>query len=169
MGITSFPQKTGTDWSKYTPISEINSFTAGTPADTYETVFSISGKGYLSDFIGRTTDAGGEDVKMRITIDGVVIFAGYSTNSSSFCALIQTSKSLIDSTGDLMIIDANGTGFANFAGTWSFVDYPHTDDTELEAVTFLAQPIFFNASLLIEVKAAASSAFVCRVEGGYIA
>lgn len=137
----------GNFWDKFTPVSVINGAKVITTGNTYETLYKVTGKGYLSKAIitGDTSNI----CKIKITVDGVVKFAAQSVSSATSAAGIITSDQLLNgATSDIAkIINFGGNTVASLLTPKT---YPYVDDTD-RGFCILSQPIFFNTSLLIEV------------------
>lgn len=166
-GVNKRPQRFGTDWSRYTQISELVSF-APSVITTYETAYSIIGEGYLSNFVASNSSISSDQYRFKVIVDGIVVFAGTQT-TSTVCALVQESNILVDDTDDLRILNATGINFRQVSSDWNFVEYPNTDDTQVQALSIISTPIFFKSSLVIQAWKSASSTAKIRIAGGYIA
>lgn len=159
-GVNKRPMRSGTDWSRYTPFSYAGYAILST-ADVLETVLSINGQGYLSNVIFSANITTGADAKMKITIDGTVVFFALSYNESQPSCIVQE-----DAMDGAQI--RSMTGLDNF----SVKEYPFVDDTTSNAGCVMGGEIFFNTSLLIElleVGTTSAGGVGIRYNGGYIA
>ena len=149
MPITRYPSaRGGTDWSKYTPFTKGAQKTIAT-GGVYETILSVTGKGYLSRAILESHNAA--LARIRITIDGVQKILVKSSNLLVIVGMMQLSEvSTHDSSSKIAIREPNfQTGVGTVGNPQSVAEYPATGDTQ--SMVYLPQPIFFNTSLLIEV------------------
>ena len=135
------------DWRKYnTPVNLESSITIAT-AGTYQTVLSQTGQGYFTKILigGHATNI----PKLRITIDGVVVFYSKNNVSGANYSGILLESFLADEAGTWKIRASNAFTSAQVT-TVTLKSYPCNDDT-VNAVVLLPQPIFFNTSLLVEI------------------
>ena len=126
------------DKTKYTQVSNYTRqvFPAGTT-----TVFSVNGKGYLEAAAARA----GYNLKMRITVDGVVVYFGGSVSNSS-AGVAQHSDGLISGGSYYYLIASLGDAPVH---PTIIKPYPYT----LGDIAFceLNAPIVINSSLKIEI------------------
>lgn len=147
MGLSKAISSGGTDWSKYTPIS---SYLRNYIMNAYGTVqlTNITGKGYLvlaTAFLINQSYT----VSLKITIDGVVKHYTSSSTQNRLTgigphSLINTQNTI----GTNLILKEMSQQISGLSeGT---LPYPTTDYSN--GFVFISQPIFFNQSLLIEIK-----------------
>jgi hypothetical protein len=149
MGISVFPPKTGTDWSRYTLFSEFETGVAIAEGVTVS-LYSVTGKGFLHDCVVRKTNASPADIQVKITLDGVVQFHGRLSNGL-VCGLLNLSAINVgfdDATGARSYY--TGTLGPPSQSITTLANHPMTDSS-LERIVTLSNPLFFKNSLLIEI------------------
>jgi len=156
MGIQRLkPVNGGTDWSKYVPNRSTWSGTLVNGLQFY-TVYDVTGKGYLSYALAIVTSD--FDVRMRITIDGVVKHDTWSP-ATAYTPTGIGPASLIDgggrtSAGSTLFM--KGVLQTNVLLTSPvFLNYPSTSAST--GFVIIEQPIFYNQSLKIELSPRASN------------
>jgi hypothetical protein len=126
-------------------VNKIYTFAIATVANilTFQTILNITGKGYLKKclLIGNSVTQ-----NLRITIDGTetVLLTCPSSSASAFGILLEDLIAINASNGLNGVITNALYGFQNNVGS-----YPDTSNTH--ATIKLAQLLYFNTSLLIEV------------------
>lgn len=145
----------------YTPFSYTETITVAV-IDTWETAYSVTGQGYLSNVLVSTNGS-----ELRVTIDGTVIFLDTFTAANDFGGIVQSKEILYTSTGKLALPNYN---YSNV--TLDIEDALMVDNfdgvTQSNLLCILSEPIYFKESLLIEVQDN-DSAVNIRYSGGYIA
>lgn len=169
MGIQSFPlASSGFDPSKYSSFGK-EAFTNASTASTWFTVYSVTGKGFLTRAMLSYPSGTGNSIKLRLTVDGTVTFlTSLSRNGSqSYAVGIMTEDYITNNAGSMQ----SRYGALNYfiydgSNPPSIVDYPYTTDN-VRALCLLANPIFFNTSLLVEVQCVGLTynALQCSVNG----
>lgn len=130
----------GTDWSRYTPISK--HFTVLVPTQTYTTVFSITGKGFISAVIEKSPSSTYTQ-RLQLIIDGELVYFG---NANA------TSNSYGITTPDF-IFSLNTSLYTNVKGNYFPLEKPANEyglATEQNGSVIIPKPLFFNSS--VEVK-----------------
>ncbi|MBZ9686874.1 hypothetical protein G9F72_011110 [Clostridium estertheticum] len=136
------------NWNNAT-LNKVAQFYPSLPVNAFQSILNISGKGYVNKVL---MDAGGTGAVMhiRITVDGVVMVLIQSPSDDSINAFGVLLEDLIkpSNSGSPSIIMAY---FRNkYCNLYPNPDsYPHTLNYARTIV--LAQPIYFNTSLLIEL------------------
>jgi len=167
-GVTRTSAKQGTDWSLYTPISELITTTTAV-GGTYQEEYAVTGKGFLSTVL-LSSHSVDDDARLKITVDGNVIFNGTQSAANKFIGLVQ-SKETIGNDDKEVNVYIQGV---NPGGTYDLNDtiassYPQTTEAN-ESCCLLASEIFFNTSLSIEITSTTgTTSLSLRVAGGYIA
>lgn len=153
MGIQYYPQSNSSfDPSKYKSFAK-EGMANVTVAGTYVLAHSITGKGFLTKAIISYTSGTGPNLKLRLTVDGVVTFITLlqRNNSQSYAVGVMTENYLTNNGGALQT-RYGALNYYIYDGVFppTIVDYPYTIDNN-RVLCLLANPIFFNTSLLVEV------------------
>lgn len=156
-GVNKRPARSGTDWSRYTLFSVSTDVTPAV-ANVFESVYSVTGQGFLSHALISNVSTGGAEI--RITIDGVIVHRTGTTTTTNMSGILQRSS-----------ITYNGTSmsaaFFDLGKTLLNLDsYPQTGGTS-ETVA-IPIPLFFNSSLLIEIRQSVPNPVSYVIEGGTI-
>lgn len=136
----------GFDISQYDPFTQVIT-TVVAQADTYETAYTVSNKGFMTVCvcIGDENHA-----EMKITIDGVLKFDGLAGTNG--CGITLFSNLLGDNNNPQ---EMNHVVFDNlqvplYVEGQALKNYPYVGADHAVIITDF--PIFFNTSLLVEVK-----------------
>jgi hypothetical protein len=149
-------------------------------ANTYETLLSITGKGFLSETIMWNMDADAAVARIKVTIDGaVVLWTNNGGVRNSFCGFTQehflhdiavsttqTNVSVRDTVLANSFIVNRTTPFPCVRTYDVYPDFPETDQVSgmLHVIT---SHIFFKTSLLIEITNANINDHIAyRLRGG---
>ena len=134
--------------------------------NTYEDLFNVSGKGYLTFCIIQKSAAGTGGLK--ITVDGSVMFEGVNSYNTRAIGIINTAQITQYTSGAVPTHHASAVNPFNLQGASinAIKELPHTDATEGMSIT--STPIWFNTSLRIEVKYLAASNLYVYYEGAYV-
>jgi hypothetical protein len=141
------------------------------------TLMSVAGKGYLEETILNcysTTDTTTTVRELKITIDGTVIYdvVDASVGSTNYprgvintgSIAYGTSSSLIFSFGDML------SGVPS-APNLSPISFPYSGqqskDRSLSYIAIISQPMYFSASLLIQVKGVSSGLLQAAAKARY--
>jgi hypothetical protein len=147
MGISVFPS-VPKFWDKYTPFDEYAG-AVSIAADTTADIYSVTGKGYLSDILAFANNV--THLKLKITIDGTIIHTSeLSASSTNPSGVIQLSHLSYSYTGSSIRAYYPFTGFLTEINA-SLSRHPLVNSAVVGAVT-IAQPLFFNESLLIQIE-----------------
>jgi hypothetical protein len=128
-------------WSKYLQVQKKSmSYTAAAlgGSNVLGTVVNITGKGYLR----KSLNSGG---RMKITLDGVVILDAIP--STAYCGIVDLLSIIGLSTGKPIVI---GMGATMTLNTYDYL-LPYTNAVATEYYCSIANPLFFNTSLKIEL------------------
>lgn len=157
--LGNFPIKTGTDWSKYTPLS-ISQGVKASPINTWKEASSILGRGFVSQVLSGSS-GNGLILQLRITIDGVLVFQGKAEYGvSEITGLLSQSTSFMGVGAKQLI---SGTKAYSLSPEKQKT-FPHTMGDH--GYCSINTPIFFESSLLIEYKASNLEEFGIDVKGG---
>jgi hypothetical protein len=143
---------------------KVANFTTSSTPNTYTTLLSVTGKGAL--FKAMIMGSFNFNRKIKITVDGVVVFWGSGTSpgstwSSSF-GVLQQSDQLTGGNGSatsgmpVVTIGKNLTGMAA-GGTFPLSTEQVMQISDCGISAILPMPIEFKTSLLIEVSSANQS------------
>jgi hypothetical protein len=147
-------------WSKYTPISKNGLFNSG--GNIYKTLYSVTGKGYLS-FLSVQHNVI-DFYFVKVTIDGVVKYEGRGYSSDHIMGIFVREELQVASTTVALGFEANGGNDIQMSGIspWG------TTSTSSAVNVILPQPVFFNSSLLIEVNSLSTNNVDFAYRGGII-
>ncbi|MED5042763.1 hypothetical protein P9848_12595 [Geobacillus stearothermophilus] len=149
MGIQRLqPVSGGTDWSKYVPYCLTQSEANIDKSKTLQVV-NITGKGYLSLAalcLATVYNPRRISLTLKITIDGVVKHQAQTLGASDITGIIPLEFTSNDGTNRIGIKEL---ATRSVAGYTAVKTYPVTDESF--SIALVAQPIFFNQSLLIEI------------------
>jgi len=140
----------GTDWSKYNILSQIGSFSPAS-IDTYATLFSVVGAGYISCALGHY-GVYQKNGYIKITIDDVVVFESSATGENR-----GGTDSIIGLTTSEYVMSSVTTGSTtwflnnNIMGQFSTFPYIETS-VQSKRCCLLSQPIFFKKNFKVEAK-----------------
>ena len=145
----------------------------------YETLKSISGKGFLKEAIIQDYSGASGSVKMKITVDGSVVSWTSTDGQFSWTGLSQydllypvATSSAVTSLGFRKInVEGFGSDVGGTNSGWprpnpqANLAYPQA--TELSGVCYiLSSPVFFKTSLLIQVMCTQNDLLNYRLQGG---
>lgn len=161
MGIIA--NSTGVDLSKYIPISKDPiQITNSATTDTYVTAYSISGKGFIEQVTMLTISYGGG---IRIKIDGNIVYEGYTATSNKEMGILRE-KYKLNNTTNVAIRNNNAQTTPMSVKSYPYIDSTKTDNA---VICLLELPIFFNSSLLIEMRASSASiVYPLTIKGGHL-
>lgn len=137
----------------------------------YQTLQSITGKGYLDTviFMGHSNVH-----SLRITIDGVVKFEGSGNASTGVVGVTKRDLLLTIATSTtastLAVIAPNSPNSTLQLGVTPsfFVGFPYTANvTQGTTLSMITDSIYFSSSLLIEVKSGVAHGDSYYLSGGY--
>lgn len=151
MPITTRPSGGGFDPTKYRPMSYDGSILMGA-VGTWSTLVSVTGKGFFNQAVSVRNAT---NHRLRITLDGVVVFDGVATTGSGATGVV--------------INDYAATGQVRVGGTARLlavpiVSFPFTAGTAGLCIVY--EPIIFNTSLLVEIQSTALNESVPYGIGG---
>ena len=148
-------------------------------ANTYETLLSISGKGFLTEAILQMIDTQ-VSYGIKITIDGTVVAWSSTANRYRFIGLSQYNNLFIIatnntlSTGTFRVINDAGGGTDIPHGDFptrpgEIVTAPGFPSTAEKAngIYLLSAPVFFQTSLLVQIMCQSGNNLSYRLQGGY--
>jgi len=152
MGATPFPANNGTDWGKYTPIGK-GATVSITTGGTFETMLSVSGKGFLTRAVLVSPD-GSATGQIRVTVDGVVKVLNQAPVSTGGMCGVEQINSSTATTGSYMAHRVPGLGRSIVSANNTVAEYPTISG--VENIIYISMPIFFDTSLLIEATSSIS-------------
>lgn len=135
----------GTDWSKYTPFYKNSGYTPKAQ-NVYETMFEVTGEGYLSKAIIKHPSNSAYNILLRITIDGVVKYNGTVTVTPNLVGVIEK---------DYLYTGTNNEWLTHLLNNLEPIGVIDTRDLGGSGTPnrcmMIGQPLFFNEHLKIEI------------------
>ena len=149
----------GFDITSLVFLQGLGSFSSGA-LNTYQTLISITGKGYISHATVRGLNVGSY-VGIRITMDGDVVYEGYQNSNGEVGMGIWNSS--------LAYTQQNHTNLAGIVNSdYSITNFPTRGALQdADRAVVISAPLYFSSSLLIEVKRNNTNAITYFYEGGY--
>jgi hypothetical protein len=135
-------------WDKYTPFDEYAG-AVSIAADTTADIYSVTGKGYISDVLAVGNNA--TNLVVIVTVDGTIINeAKLSTSALIVAGIMQLSHMSYAYTGTNIRVFYPYTNFVTEMSA-TIRRHPHVDATA-NGLVAISQPLFFNESLLIQIQ-----------------
>lgn len=169
------PPVAATDWSKYNKTFGTGLIAQTVATGSYTTIINVSGKGYLNHACCKGVSSA--IVKIKVTIDSVVTFEGYSSIQSLIGILSYHDITWTGSgyAGQIVYFDLSIGGPAlsetttNATANQRLVQLPFiTDNSRPSDVALIYQPLYFNTSCKVEVQAVSGGTTANIYIGGMI-
>ncbi|MDB5054445.1 MAG: hypothetical protein JWM44_2495 [Bacilli bacterium] len=156
MGIQSL-LNSGGNAIDVTILQPLASEAAGTGTGAYQTILSVTGKGFLKTFYVLSPSA-----SFKVTIDGVVKILMATSSGSALSGLFSKEDMILSST----VVGFRKPTNDNILGVYGnvFKSFPLIDSSG--GAVAVDSPIYFKNSLLLEINATSGGAYSYRYDGG---
>jgi len=135
-------------------------------SSVFETLLSITGKGFLSEAIITNSSASSNKASIKITIDGAVVLWTNSNITNSFSGLIPVTSLKRSGTTAEMFIQQPVDGYFSDIYRMISADFPLTTEQANKTLIMLTS-LYFRTSLLIEILCDSSADVLkYRYQGG---